>query len=208
MAYSKKLNLIFIHVPKCAGTSVIEAMRKIDPSTDHGHKPWTEYDTYEINIKSPASFTIVRNPWDRVFSCYNYARKSESYWHGQNKQYGVHPDHELLKKYDFKDCVKMLYYNRELLDKPANLRPNFKHNWDHQHKYIFDKDGKPKVDHILRFEFMDEITDWLKSVHNLDLPELNISTKGQDYKDHYDDEMIDLVSQIYNMDIKLLKYVF
>ena len=207
MAYSKKLNLIFIHVPKCAGTSIIEAMRAVDSSVKHGHSKWSDHVMRDITTKKPTSFGIVRNPWDRVFSCYNYARKSSSYWHGKGGIYGVHRDYELLSKYNFKDCIKILYKNRRLLDKPPHDRPHFQHNWDKQHPYLYKK-HELQVDHVLRFERIDEVADWLHTLYGLTIPKINVSTDGEDYIKHYDDEMVDLVGKIYEEDVRILGYNF
>ena len=84
MAYSKKLNLIFVHVPKCAGTSIIEAMRAVDPSVAHGHSKWSDHVMRDITTKKPTSFGIVRNPWDRFLSCYTYFKK-----------YGIRQGHDV-----------------------------------------------------------------------------------------------------------------
>jgi hypothetical protein len=207
MAYSKKLNLVFVHIPKCAGTSIIEAMRSVDPSVEHGHNKWYYYTAYSIVSKDPMSFTIVRNPWDRVYSCYRYAIQKESYWHGENKRWGIHPDYNILKNYNFKDAVKILYNNKHLLDLPEHSRSNFKHNWSYQHPFFTDEKTHKTIKQILRYENMSDICGWLLDAYGLEVPVLNVS-HSEDYKTHYDDETIDLVSQIYAKDISILKYKF
>ncbi len=210
MAYSKKLNLVFIHIPKCAGTSIIEAMRKVDPLVEHGHNKWYYYTEYSIASRDPMSFTVVRNPWDRVYSCYRYAIQKESYWYGKNKKWDVHPDYDVLKNYDFKDAVKILFNNKQLLEVPEYMRVNFRYfgdNWSYQHPFFSDIKSHKTIKQILRYENMDEICGWLEDVYGLNIPLLNVS-KSDDYRLNYDGETIDLVSKIYSKDIEILKYKF
>lgn len=205
MAYSEKLNLIFVHIPKCAGTSIIEAMVNIDPSTKHGHNSWNFYK----NLNSTYSFSIVRNPWDRVVSCYNYAKMDSSYWHGTNKIYGEHPDYKLANSLSFKDLIKLFYKNKFLLNYPAYRRTHFRHNWDRQVPYIYDYDLNLKVSDLYRFEDLDKVIPELCKRFNLDILHINKSNiDNVDYKSFYDEETKNMIYDIYREDIDVLNYSF
>ena len=52
---------------------------------------------------------------------------------------------------------------------------------------------------------MDEVDEYLKDVYGIDVSHTDTTTN---YKDHYDDEMIRIVSEIYKDDIALLGYVY
>lgn len=202
MAYSKKLNLVFIHVPKCAGTSIIEAMREQDDSVQHGHFTWADHAQI---LQTATSFTIVRNPWDRAFSCYNYARMPSSYWHGADKKWGVHPDFEILSRYSFKQTVKILWENRNSLRLPETARPIFNINWSYQFPFVYNN-GKLMIEKVFHLdEDMGTLSGWLKAEYGLDVPNLNVSSAGN-FKDHYDEEMVEMVAEIYQKDIELFGF--
>lgn len=195
--YSKKLNLIYIHVPKCAGTALIEAVRKIDPSATHGHIPLSEYKHIDAGC---TAFTIVRNPWDRAFSCYNYAKMNESFWHraGSRTQ---HPDYNLCQKYSFSEVIEILHAQRTTLSSPAWRRNNFKDNWSYQLDFI-DDDRAIK---IFKYENFKEVEVYLGS-HSIHLVPLNLSTGRINYKEFYNDKTRDLIHDIYKRDIEAFGY--
>ena len=70
---SHKHKFIFLHIPKCAGTSIGEKLNS------HFDELWT-YSGFKIHhddltediLKEDFVFTIVRNPWDRLYSQYKF----------------------------------------------------------------------------------------------------------------------------------------
>jgi hypothetical protein len=82
ICFDKKI--IFIHIPRCAGTSIKKYLKTI--SNDWKDTPWhlrlNDYNTYyNIDLKDYYIFTCVRNPYDRLFSIYRFRRnikKSEN----------------------------------------------------------------------------------------------------------------------------------
>ena len=83
MIISYKYKLVFIHIPKNAGTFVYNLLIKIDPAcidirTDgFGHQEYNfikKMDIFE-KIKDFIFFAIIRNPFDRIISYYNFTYK-------------------------------------------------------------------------------------------------------------------------------------
>ena len=87
MNISDKYKLIFFHYPKCAGKSVVDALGiKTSDKTnlESGMRQTIGWgvDYYNWNNliypekwNTYKKFTIVRNPWDRIVSLYNFRKK-------------------------------------------------------------------------------------------------------------------------------------
>jgi hypothetical protein len=96
MPYSDKHKLIFIHIPKNAGTAITTSLEM----NDVGHHKWEYYkNKYPEKWATYTKIAVLRNPWDRVVSNYEYARMEESHWHSTTgkARYSKHPDLDLLK---------------------------------------------------------------------------------------------------------------
>ncbi|HVY70418.1 MAG TPA: sulfotransferase family 2 domain-containing protein, partial [Verrucomicrobiae bacterium] len=64
---------IFVHIPKNAGNSIYSAFG----TGWHNHKDLAGYEREmePVAFESYYKFTIVRNPWERMLSEYNFQRK-------------------------------------------------------------------------------------------------------------------------------------
>jgi hypothetical protein len=132
---------IFIHVPKCAGVSISEALYG---NLGGGHTTIYEY----LYIFSPAEieqffkFTFVRNPWDRLLSAYTFLQKG-----GWGKSDAELFNKELAKFVSFDDFVKNWVNPENVLKHHHVFRP--------QHCYVVDSKNKVTVDFLGRFENID-----------------------------------------------------
>jgi len=224
---SHKYKCIFIHIPKCAGTSIEEALGHFDDYTgvdaqDHRMIRYFENPipykyilrnksnfisflrslkwrfTNKINPKNNLKvtikqyheyfkFTIVRNPWDRVFSAYKNIMRDESHI----KLLGIKKDLQFI------DFVRN-YAGNEFFTMPAM-------------EYLKNYNGEITMDHIGRFENLE--TDFKKicekmELSNIKLPhKLNRNNKDS-YRDFYDSETMQLVAEIYEEEIGLFGYQF
>ena len=101
MNISDKYKLIFFHYPKCAGKSVVDALGiKTSDKTniESGMRQTIGYgvDYYNWNSQiypekwnTYKKFTIVRNPWDRAVSLYNFRKKENDLYNLFPPQFGT-----------------------------------------------------------------------------------------------------------------------
>lgn len=180
---------IFIHINKTAGTSIGNA---IGLPIKH-HRTATEViaaigkDKWNTAYK----FTLVRNPWDKVVSHYEYRRK-------RNKTEVASrniPFSEWVKKTYGQD-KDPFYYNN-----PRAFQP--------QVEWLKDDEGKISIDFIGKFESINEDFDQIKKAIGIEaeLPHLN-PTKRAGYQSYYDDETREIVAHWFREDIKVFGYRF
>lgn len=124
---------IFVHVPKCAGASVSNA---IYGCLGGGHTTLDQYlDVFEpACIRNYFKFTIVRNPWSRLVSAYSFLSnggfcRSDDEWFKR----------ELGHFHDFDDFVKN-WVNERNIWKWVHFRPRY--------HYLLEKHGKVNLDFI------------------------------------------------------------
>lgn len=142
MPISDEKKLIFVHIPKNAGTSIENHLKM----RETGHKVWFVYrDRFPNEWQNYTSFAVVRNPIDRFVSCYRYARMEKSYWHNVNGQavYGKHPDYDICAALDINTVVKEFVRRRITL----------KHRgWLPQFIWVCDAKYAVMVNRIIRYE--------------------------------------------------------
>tara|TARA_Y100000310_G_scaffold343672_1_gene452399 strand:+ start:1685 stop:2470 length:786 start_codon:yes stop_codon:yes gene_type:complete len=139
---------IFIHIAKCAGSSIskcLDGRRSVELKKNtelnfggnsamkawkaegnkpiHGHKTITDFYRKENDLDSYFKWTFVRNPWARIVS--GYFNSIAPAWWGQNpggyKNYGGwggDPGYKGKKVLEFKEFIKLLYSR---VDKIANM---------------------------------------------------------------------------------------
>ena len=83
MIYSNSNKFMFYHIPKTAGTSMYSVFKQYGVSTHVNEFHWTRvrshtavehtWDKYKGN--EYFSFAVVRNPYDRMFSLYNFLKR-------------------------------------------------------------------------------------------------------------------------------------
>ncbi len=185
----KNKNYVFIHINKTAGTSIIDVIGK--PFRKHltvkevikviGQKKWDK--AYK--------FTVIRNPWDKVFSQYKH-------------HFNMKDKETVKKKIDFKDWVACTYgepKNKIYYKRPQMFLPNV--------EWLKNYEGKIDVDKIIRYENLNEGINGVFKTLEIDheLPHLN-STYKTNYRDFYDDETKQIISDWFHEDIKEFGYTF
>lgn len=192
-SYMTKTGVLFIHIPKCAGTSVLKMLG--DTAQYRTHVP--AYIYKEANIykyKRYVKFTIVRNPWDRLYSTYTYLRS------GGNQRDDIEVYSE-INNMTFEEFV-MDWLTEE---KVASVKL-----FQSQSFYIRDPISNVfLVDIIGRFEEVGDSIDQLNSIcgEQWNMPHLNKS-KNIGYRDKYTELMKNKVLLLYKSDCEALGYEF
>jgi len=192
-AFNEK-NIIFIHIPKTAGISLMRSI--FGDVTLEGHRSVSFYkQVFGDRYSNFFTFSIVRNPWDRLYSAYKFLEK------GGINRHDKHAFETHLSTYkDFEDFV-LNGLNERIIWEIMHFIP--------QYDFVCDNNGKIIVDYVGQFEnlnrSLDEINDILKLA--FELGHYN-KTDKKDYKDIYTTEMIEKVHQVYQKDIDIFEYSF
>ncbi len=188
---------IFVHVPKSAGKAVTLSLFGAPNGT--GHNKITCYERYPEKFKNYRKVTVVRNPWDRLVSAFFYIKNFDK--ESNDRKFF---DRYIGQKTEFRDFVMRLsdYDYRNVVFRWQHFAP--------QYKFLVNRSGSIDFDFIGRFENLKKDYEVLKSIVNPSAGELKKvnSSKRDNYKLYYDDEMVDIVRRIYHFDVELFKYDF
>lgn len=205
---SHRYGVIFIHIPKNAGTSVAQAL-DLKESSHHTARQIKKICPEEFDRFF--KFSFVRNPWDRFLSLYNYARLDESAYHSsirpEKALYGKHRDYDLLRSASLQECALYLVEGKLQHDEGWN-------HWMPQAQWITNDDGKLIVDYVGRFESIEKDFEVVSKKVGLKrrIPIKNSSSKRKreekSYREYFDAETQKIIHEYYKIDIELFGYDF
>jgi chondroitin 4-sulfotransferase 11 len=193
---SHELKCIFIHIPKCAGSSINQQL-KLDSVGFSGHSPAS----YHSEYKNYFSFTFVRNPYDRVVSAYKYFRKLKEghRWYKRNSIIS-----NAANEMDFNEFVNHIPDFMKLMKREEGSFQSGVHF--QAYSYFLDSN----IDYLARFENIQE--DYAYILKKLQLPRTNLrkinSTNNSDYRQLYMEDSKRAVYNIYQEDINKYNYQF
>jgi hypothetical protein len=195
---SDELKCIQIHIPKTAGVSIRKSLFDKDPDK---HMHWyPDHPKYKKKWNKYFTFTFVRNPWDRIVSCYEFCFKRKN-----------HPIYkEISKQYDnFQEFL--LEIDKEKLIETQRFQPQM--NWVKSRRT-----GKFfGIDYIGKFETLKESYKEICNHLNIDplerpLDFLNVteSRNLRSYEDYYknNSKLINIVKDMYKEDIEYFDYKY
>lgn len=195
---------LYIHIPKCAGTSIENILYgKPLIRFDIENKLWIQHATVkelveyyfsEEELESLFTFAIVRNPFDRFVSSYNWLCSVE----GVPKTKETFRDFVFVRnEFEFLIGEKYRYEKR-----------NYYHHLLPQIEFL-EKDGDVVVDYVGRFENLQE--DWNKISQKIRidtiLPYLN-KEKHDHYSSYFDEETRAVVEERYKRDLEYFGYEY
>ena len=167
MTINHKKKLIFIHIPKNAGTSIIKAMEIKNAFMDKTIEEYKiEYSNYWDKY---TKFTVIRDPIDRFISSYKFARMKESGWFSATGQEELskHADYEICNSVDINGYVDYLYEDK-----------NNYSRWTIPQTFILQNNQRKfEIDYFVRYENLNKD---LEKIGITKIEKLNSSTIEKD----------------------------
>ena len=187
---------IYIHIPKCAGTSVEQFLREHGKNGLQYHgvregRSMHHFTAFDLKRENPHifniyyKFSIVRNPYDRLLSEYYWTPVPNlGYKYGKTKA-------DFL--YNITHIIKNKKYNENIY-------------YDHfipQYRFVYHY-KKLLVDQIFKFEDLEWVVGYLKKKLNInmDFPLLNKSIK----KDGWTENQKRKIYNLYKDDFIIFNY--
>ena len=195
---SHKYKCIFVHIPKTGGTSIENVLGdSADQPVSGGsaHDPITHYkEKYSEHFDQYFKFSIVRNPWDRTLSIFNYLSNG-----GNQSEVGLNIAKEIGN--DFKKFCKNILVAEQC---STALTLHLRSQWQY-----LNLPAASKFDFIGRFETLEE--DYENIAYKLGitakLPHTR-KTPHLPYWNYYDEECITIVQERYAKDVAQWEYKF
>ena len=197
-ALNKIEKRIFIHIPRCAGSS----MQRADWNRGDFHQTIYFFkEKKHIDIDSYFKWCFVRNPWDRLHSVYYFVKKLNCVVSFENFIRILYKEKNKLQTQNITHKEKEL----PALDLPVTKIHFFPMT------SLISIDGEIKMDFIGRYENLEQ--DWKTIAEILKQPvgplvHINRRRNKPYYKNDYTKELIGMVEEIYEKDIKAFNYVF
>ena len=189
MTINHEKKLIFIHIPKNAGSSIINEMGRENVLIDKTVEEYKEiYNKYWHNY---IKFTVIRDPIDRFISAYKFARMHKNvYFSPEDK----HHHHEICNSMDINEYVEFLFSNNSEIDR-----------WTKPQSVILsNKEGNFEIDYFVKYENLYED---LKKIGINNLNKINDSTIENNNLISLTKKSKILLSHMYYYDYKNFHYL-
>jgi hypothetical protein len=187
----KEDKLFFIHIPKTAGTSIEHAINGKDNPLWARHYSYSQFSLYpkKYNPREYYIFTVVRNPWDRIYSCFLWSK------HKSNSA--------LFCSDSFKEYLDFIESQDVENNQKYSIINDF--NWW--------TGGIENLNHVARFENLEEDLVPIKKYLGRDfiIPYTNTNPLRDPkihYKSKYTSYGVDLIREKYRKEIELFDYSF
>ena len=168
-------DLTFVHIPKTGGTSITKWF------TDNlGMKLPNGIQVHASSSNSANTFTVVRNPWDRVVSMYFFMQTHNKFF--------------MMLRPTFEEFVK----------NPDKYPAPFMSPTKSEKSYV--PNG---VQYLLRFENLENDFKVIQDLTGCHAPlPVTRTTKHDDYRTYYTDETRDIIAERFKDDISDFNYTF
>lgn len=195
---TSEFRAVFIHIPKTGGTSVETSRlfrQTISGKAPYGHATANRMQkSYPREFADYFKFTVVRNPYTRLISAYNYLAKGggNAYDREMFEQHMQLPENEINQF-----CQQKLSSS---IGRVIHLRP--------QYQYLYSPLGKLLIEHIYAQENLDEsLTRMFPEQFDLEWEQKQLRKGASvDYRNLLDPASIELIQSVYAADFTCLGY--
>lgn len=216
--------LFHVHIPKTAGIHLWNYLTE----TKHGrtyrshrrncHRFGSDFKSENL-LDNTFSFCVVRNPWSRLYSAYNFmmngSERPNSIRLGYLKMKGVKSFSDYLKFIDDE------YEINDLGNKKNNTNYRCTHDslyHEPQYRWFMDVEGENIIlDEIYQMENLNPLYEKLDSFYGekegttsdyFNNKKSNVTKDKDDYRKNFNSNEVDIVSKHYKKDIEILNYTF
>lgn len=211
-----RFRFIFFPVPKAATSSIKKLIAQMDdlPAEGNPHHDIRFEEVWAKNLgRYPGyrTFTVVRNPWDRLVSCFKDKIQGDL----NDRRYGprvqVHEGfdryNKVLRRQIFRPDMTFEQFVRAVVRIPDAIADEHIRS---QYKMFSRPGGGLLVERILKFEHLGEdMTDLLRELgaDAFNVDHMHKSVRSA-YREFYTDELAEITARHYRKDIRLLEYSF
>lgn len=201
------LRCLYVQMPKVACKSVKKAFFALSGRPQEEFLDWERehlrvVDLSDSRYRDWFKFTFVRNPWDRVVSCF------ENKFRHPRPDKGKYEDYVLpLKEFFETEEVafdQFAWFVSKCPDDMAN------EHWRSQFTFIMDGGNNLLVDFAGRFESLER--DFREACRRIGcrarLPHEGKSSHRAPYREYYDAKSLERISKRYLLDSRVFKYSF
>ena len=195
--YWNKEKIVFVHVPKAAGTSINKALY----GRTLGHYTALQIKSAFPNLYENAFvFSLGRNPWSQVLSAYRFAKQ------GATDSMGI-SNPSYYQRYEFRSFESFLFewlVFQDLKEIDFVFRP--------QYSFLCgDGNYDVIVDYVGKVENIVEAASKIKEFtgRSIKLNRENVTRGKVEYQKHYkDNDSVNVIRDIYANDIEIFGYSF
>ena len=182
--------VIFIHIPKSAGTAITKALYG---TIESNHNTCSEYmNENKDTFFSFFRFSFVRNPYSRCYSAYNYLQAGgkgpmDIYW--RQKYTSAYATFDEFVAMGLENAIKK---------RAVHFIP--------QNEFIFDKNDALMIDFMGRYENIEQDISYLRTKIDF-MGDLEVINKGPDNSLKFiSEESKSIISSLYKKDFELLDF--
>lgn len=195
LPYNYRHKLVFIHVPKCGGTSVLSALNR-GARVPRYHADWRAYRQADpAAFNNFFKFAIVREPADRLLSAYHYLRA------GGNRVDDQWISALINERFDSFDQFVLEHLDPHTVHEHLLFKP--------QYLFLYDGTVACQVDQVIKYEnFADEVPQLLQRIGlgRDQLGHTNRSTRVDAESGPLSPRVLEHINRLYQRDYDLLDY--